>query len=64
MKRLLETLYILTPESYVYHRNENICVSIGGVEKASIPVSQINSIIFLEKIQLLLPCSDFVAHMM
>lgn len=49
MKRLLETLYILTPESYVYHRNENICVSIGGVEKASIPVSQINSIIFFGK---------------
>ena len=49
MKKLLETLYILTPESYVFHRNENICVSIGGVEKASIPISQIHSIVFFGK---------------
>ena len=49
MKKLLETLYVLTPESYVYHRNENICVSIGGVEKASIPISQIHSVVFFGK---------------
>lgn len=45
MKRLLETLYVVTPDSYVYHRNENICVSIGGEEKASMPVTQIDSIV-------------------
>lgn len=49
MKKLLETLYILTPESYVYHRNENICLCIGGEEKASIPVTQIESIVFFGK---------------
>ena len=49
MKKLLETLYILTPDSYVYHRNENVCVSIGGTEKASIPISQIHSIVFFGK---------------
>lgn len=49
MKRLLETLYILTQDSYVYHRNENICISIGGTEKASIPISQIHSIVFFGK---------------
>ena len=49
MKKLLETLYILTPDSYVYHRNENICVSIGGAEKACIPITQIHSIVFFGK---------------
>ena len=49
MRKLLETLYVLTPESYVFHRNENICVSIGGEEKASIPVTQIQSIVFFGK---------------
>ncbi len=49
MKKLLETLYILTPESYVFHRNENICVSIGGEEKVSFPVTQIHSIVFFGK---------------
>lgn len=49
MKKLLETLYILTPDSYVYHRNENICVSIGGAEKACIPISQVHSIVFFGK---------------
>lgn len=42
-------MYILTPESYVYHRNENICISIGGQEKASVPASQVDSIVFFGK---------------
>lgn len=49
MKHLLETMYILTPESYVYHRNENICVSIGGQEKASVPAKDVDSIVFFGK---------------
>ena len=49
MRKLLETLYILTPESYVFRRNENICVSIGGQEKASIPVTQVDHIVFFGK---------------
>ncbi len=49
MKKLLETLYILTPESYVYHRNENICVSMGGKEKISVPIAQVSSIVFFGK---------------
>lgn len=36
MKKLLETLYITTPESYLFERNGNICISIGGAEKASV----------------------------
>lgn len=49
MKKLLETMYILTPESYLYHRNENICISIGGEEKACIPAKDVDSIVFFGK---------------
>ena len=49
MKKLLETLYITTPESYLFERNGNICISIGGAEKASVPISQVNSIVLFPK---------------
>ena len=49
MKKLLETLYITTPESYLFERNGNICISIGGTEKASVPISQVNSIVLFGK---------------
>ena len=59
MKKLLETLYVLTPESYVFHRNENICVSIGGQEKVSVPVTQVDSIVFFGKNTLSTSLLDF-----
>ena len=49
MKHLLETIYVLTPDSYIYHRNENICLSIGGSEKAAVPASRVDSIVFFGK---------------
>lgn len=49
MKKLLETLYITTPESYLFERNGNICVSVGGAEKASIPITQVNSVVLFGK---------------
>ena len=49
MKKLLETLYVLTPDSYLYERNDNICLSIGGNEKASVPASQVESIVIFGK---------------
>ena len=49
MKKLLETLYITTPESYLFERNGNICISIGGAEKASVPISQVDSIVMFGK---------------
>lgn len=49
MKKLLETLYVLTPDSYLFHRNENLCVSIGGEEKISVPVHQIDSLVVFGK---------------
>lgn len=32
MKKLLNTLYVLTPDSYLFCRNEIICVRIGDME--------------------------------
>lgn len=49
MKKLLETLYVTTPESYLYERNGNICISIGGNEKAAVPITQVNSIVLFGK---------------
>lgn len=49
MKKLLETLYITTLDSYLHERNGNICISIGGTEKASVPITQINSIVLFGK---------------
>lgn len=49
MKKLLETVYIMTPESYLFQRNDNVCVSIGGEEKASVPISQVDSIVLFGK---------------
>lgn len=62
MKKLLETLYILTPESYVFHRNENICVSVGEVEKVSIPASQVDSIVFVGKNAFSTPLLEFCSE--
>ena len=45
MKKLLETLYVTTPDSYLFCRNENICVKIGGEEKASVPAVMLDGIV-------------------
>ncbi len=49
MKHMLETMYIMTPDSYLFHRNDNICISFGGDEKASVPVNRVESIVFFGK---------------
>lgn len=49
MKKLLETIYITTPDSYAFLRNENICIEVGGEERASVPASQVDSIVFIGK---------------
>lgn len=59
MKKLLETLYILTPESYVFHRNGNICISVGEVEKVSIPITQVDSIVFVGRNTVSTPLLEF-----
>lgn len=45
MKKLLKTLYVLTPESYLYWRNENICIKIGGMEKVAIPAKDLDAVV-------------------
>ena len=45
MKKLLNTLYVLTPESYLFCRNENICIKLGGEEKLAVPALTIDTIV-------------------
>ena len=49
MKKLLETMYITTPDSYAFLRNDNICIEVGSEERASVPASQVDSIVFIGK---------------
>lgn len=44
MKHLLNTLYILSPESYLFLQNETIGVKIGGTERIRVPAHTIDSI--------------------
>lgn len=43
MKKLLDTLYVLTPYSYLLSRNETICVKIVDEEKVSVPALSIDA---------------------
>ena len=45
MRKMLNTLYLLTPDSYLYCRNETIAVKIGGEEKAAVPAKDIEAIV-------------------
>lgn len=45
MKRLLNTLYVLTEDSYLSKQGETICVHVGGVEKVRVPVHTLESIL-------------------
>lgn len=47
MRKLGNTLYILTSGSYLYCQNETIAVKIGGEDKVRIPAHTIDSIICL-----------------
>jgi len=45
MKKLLNTLYILTPSSYLHCSNEAIVVAVGGEDKVRIPAHTIDSVV-------------------
>lgn len=45
MKKMLNTLYVLTPDSYLFVRNETICIKIGGEEKIAVPAISIEAIV-------------------
>lgn len=62
MKKLLNTLYILTPDSYLYCRNENICVKIGDEDKVSISALSIEAIVCFGKNTVSTPLIGFCAE--
>ena len=59
MKKLLNTLYVLTPESYLYCRNENICIKTGDEEKIAVPALTIDSIVCFGKMTVSTPLLAF-----
>ncbi len=59
MKKLLNTLYILTPDSYLFFRNETICVRVGGEEKISVPAISIEAIICFSQVTVSTPLIGF-----
>lgn len=61
MKKLLNTLYILTPDSYLFCRNETICVRVGGEEKVSIPAITLEAIICFGQTTVSTPLIGFCA---
>lgn len=62
MKKLLETLYVTTPDSYLFCRNENICVKIGGEEKASVPAVMLDGIVCFGEMTVSTPLIGFCAE--
>lgn len=59
MKKLLNTLYVLTPESYLFCRNENICVRIGDAEKLCVPALNLDAIVCFGKMTVSTPLLEF-----
>ena len=59
MKKLLNTLYVLTPDSYLFYRNENICVRIGDAEKLCVPSLNIDSVVCFGKMTVSTPLLEF-----
>ena len=59
MKKLLNTLYVLTPDSYLFCRNENVCVKIGDAEKVCVPALNIDSIVCFGKMAVSTPLLEF-----
>ena len=62
MKKLLNTLYVLTPDSYLYCRNENICVKIGDEDKVSVLALSIEAIVCFGKNTVSTPLIGFCAE--
>ncbi len=62
MKKLLNTLYVLTPESYLFCRNENICIQIGEHEKLCVPALTIDSIVCFGKMTVSTPLLQYCAE--
>ena len=59
MKKLLNTLYLLTPNSYLFCRNETIAVKVGGVEKNAVPAKDIEAIVCFGQMTVSTPLLEF-----
>lgn len=62
MKKLLNTLYVLTPDSYLFCRNETVCVKVGDEEKVSVPALSIEAIVCFGKATVSTPLIGFCAE--
>ena len=62
MKKLLNTLYVLTPDSYLFCRNETICIKIDETEKVSVPALSIEAIVCFGKTTVSTPLIGFCAE--
>lgn len=45
MKKLLNTLYVMTPDSYLFSQNEAVVVKVGGTEKVRVPGHTLEAIL-------------------
>lgn len=59
MKKLLNVLYIMTPDSYLHCQNETIAIEVGGVEKHRVPAHHVESIVFFGKGSVSTPLIEF-----
>ena len=59
MKKLLNTLYALTPDSYLYCRNETIAMKIGGTEKVAVPAKDVEAIVCFGQMTVSTPLIGF-----
>lgn len=59
MKKLLNTLYVMTPDSYLFCRNENICIKREDEEKLCVPALSIDSIVCFGKMTVSTPLLEF-----
>lgn len=62
MRKLLNTLYVTTPESYLHRDGENVIIKVGNEEKFRIPVHNLEGIVCFGYMgaspQLMRLCSD------
>ena len=63
MKKLLNTIYILTPNSYIHVRNQNIVVEMDGEEKVSVPAHNIEAIVCFGQNTVSTPLVGFCGEM-
>ena len=62
MKQMLNTLYVMTGNSYLSKQGETICVHVGGREKVRIPIHNLESVLCFSKTTVSTPLIAFCAE--